>query len=126
VIVLIGINDIVYSPASRPLPVENLIDGHRQLITRAHARGLRAIGATLTPFEGLSYYNAGRESVRKRFNDWVRSSGAYDAVADFDLALRDPARPTRLKPAYDSGDHLHPNNAGYQAMAQALPLTLFT
>jgi lysophospholipase L1-like esterase len=126
VIVLIGINDIVYSPASRPLPVENLIDGHRQLITRAHARGLRAIGATLTPFEGLSYYNAGRESVRKRFNDWVRSSGAYDAAADFDLALRDPARPTRLKPAYDSGDHLHPNNAGYQAMAQALPLTLFT
>jgi lysophospholipase L1-like esterase len=125
VIVLIGINDIVYSPASRPLPVENLIDGHQQLITRAHARGLKAIGATLTPFEGLSYYNATRETVRRRFNDWIRAASAYDAVVDFDLAMRDPARPTRLKPAYDSGDHLHPNNAGYQAMAQGVPLTLF-
>jgi lysophospholipase L1-like esterase len=126
VIVLIGINDIVYSPASSPIPVQNLIAGHQQLVTRAHARGLKAIGATLTPFEGLSYYNAGRESVRKRFNDWMRSSGAYDAVVDFDLVLRDPARPTRLKPAWDSGDHLHPNDAGYQAMAQGVPPALFS
>jgi lysophospholipase L1-like esterase len=126
VINLIGINDIVYSPASSPIPVNSLIDGHLQLVAKARARGVRAIGATLTPFEGQSYYRAARENVRTRFNDWMRSSGAYDAVVDFDQVLRDPARPTRLRAAYDSGDHLHPNNAGYQAMAQAVPLTLFT
>jgi lysophospholipase L1-like esterase len=126
VIVLIGINDIVYSPASSPIPVNSLIDGHLQLVARARARGLRAIGATLTPFEGQAYYTAARENVRQRFNDWIRSGGAYDAVADFDLALRDPARTTRLRASYDSGDHLHPNNAGYQAMAQAVPLSPFT
>jgi lysophospholipase L1-like esterase len=124
--VLIGINDIVYSPAARPIPVENLIAGHQQLVTRARAGGLKAIGATLAPFEGQAYYNTARESVRKRFNDWMRGSGTYDAVVDVDLVLRDPARPTRLRPGYDSGDHLHPNNAGYAAMAQAIPLTLFS
>ncbi len=126
VVVLIGINDIVYSPASSPIPVQDLIDGHLQLIARARARGLRAIGGTLTPFEGQAYYTSARENVRKRFNDWMRTSGAYDAVVDFDLVLRDPARITRLRAAYDSGDHLHPNSSGYQAMAQAVPLTLFT
>jgi lysophospholipase L1-like esterase len=95
-------------------------------VSRARARGLRAIGATLTPLEGQAYFTAAREIVRKRFNDWLRSSGAYDAVIDFDLVLRDPARPTRLRAAYDSGDHLHPNNAGYQAMAQAVPLGWFS
>jgi lysophospholipase L1-like esterase len=126
VIVLIGINDIVYSSGSNPIPVDSLINGHLQLVARARAAGLRAIGATLTPFEGHSYYTAARENVRKRFNDWMRGSGGYDAMVDFDLALRDPARPTRLRAAVDSGDHLHPNNAGYQALAQAVPLTLFT
>jgi lysophospholipase L1-like esterase len=126
VIVLIGINDIVYSPGSNPIPVDSLTSGHLQLVARARAAGLRAIGATLTPFEGQGYYTAARENVRKRFNDWMRGSGGYDAVVDFDLALRDPARPTRLRAAYDSGDHLHPNDAGYQAMAQAVPLSLFT
>ena len=124
-IVLIGINDIVYSSGTNPVPLNSLIDGHLQLVSKARARGIRAIGATLTPFEGHSYYTAARENVRKRFNDWLRGGGAYDAMVDFDLALRDPARPTRLRTTYDSGDHLHPNNAGYQAMAQALPLTLF-
>jgi lysophospholipase L1-like esterase len=126
VVVLIGINDIVYSSASSPIPVDSLIAGHQQLVSRAHAGGLRAIGATLTPFEGQAYYTASREAVRKRFNDWMRTAGAYDAVVDFDQVLRDPARPTRLKAAYDSGDHLHPNDSGYQAMAQAVPLNLFT
>jgi len=124
-IALIGINDIVYSSASSPIPVDSLINGHQQLIAKARARGIKAVGATLTPFEGHSYYTAARENVRKRFNDWLRAGGAYDAVVDFDLALRDPTRPTRLRATYDSGDHLHPNNAGYQAMAQAVPLTLF-
>jgi lysophospholipase L1-like esterase len=126
VVVLIGINDIVYSPAASPIPVDSLINGHLQLVARARARGLRPIVGTLTPFEGQAYYTAARENVRKRFNDWMRGSGAYDAVADFDLALRDPARTSRLRAAYDSGDHLHPNDAGYQAMAQAVPLTLFS
>jgi lysophospholipase L1-like esterase len=125
VIVLIGINDIVYSSSSSPIPVNNLIAGHQNLVSRARARGIRAIGATLTPFEGHVYYTASREAVRKRFNDWLRSSGAYDAVVDFDLALRDPARITRLRAAYDSGDHLHPNDSGYAALAQAVPLGLF-
>ncbi|MGJ7916597.1 SGNH/GDSL hydrolase family protein [Massilia sp. LXY-6] len=122
---LIGINDIVYSAASNPIPADTLIAGHLQLLARARARGLAVIGATLLPFEGLSYYNAARENVRTRFNDWIRGAGAHDALADFDLALRDPARPTRLNPAYDSGDHLHPNDTGYQAMAQAVPLEVF-
>jgi lysophospholipase L1-like esterase len=126
VIVLIGINDIVYSNGSNPISVDSLVNGHLQLVSRAHAAGLRAIGGTLTPFEGQAYYTAARENVRARFNAWMRSSGAYDAVVDFDLALRDPARPTRLRAPYDSGDHLHPNASGYQAMAQAVPLTLFT
>jgi lysophospholipase L1-like esterase len=130
VIVLIGINDIVYSSGSNPIPVDSLVNGHLQLVQRARAAGLRAIGATLTPFEGHAYYTAARENVRKRFNDWLRGSvqsgGAYDAVVDFDLALREPTRPTRLRTVVDSGDHLHPNNAGYQALAQAVPLTLFT
>ena len=124
--VLIGINDIILSPAARPLPVENLIAGHLELVRRGRDGGLGMIGATLTPLEGQAYFNSTREAARKRFNDWIRSAGAYDAVVDFDRALRDPARPTRLNPAYDSGDHLHPNDAGYQAMAQAVPLTLFT
>jgi lysophospholipase L1-like esterase len=125
-IVLIGINDIVYSSGTNPIPVDSLVNGHLQLIQRARAAGLHAIGATLTPFEGHAYYTAARENVRRRFNDWLRASGAYDAVVDCDLVLREPTRPTRLRAVYDSGDHLHPNNAGYQALAQAVPLTLFT
>jgi lysophospholipase L1-like esterase len=123
---LIGINDIVYSPSATPIPAEELIAGYLQLIARARLRGLRAIGATLTPFEGQAYYTPAREAVRQRVNDWIRTGGAWDAVVDFDQVLRDPAQPTRLLPAYDSGDHLHPTDAGYQAMAQAVPLGLFT
>jgi lysophospholipase L1-like esterase len=123
---LIGINDIVYSPSANTIPAEDLAAGYQQLIARARMRGLRAIGATLTPFEGHVYYTPAREAVRQRVNDWIRNAGAWDAVADFDLALRDPAQPTRLNPAYDGGDHLHPNDAGYHTMAHAVPLGLFT
>jgi lysophospholipase L1-like esterase len=123
--VLIGTNDIILAPVSRPVPVDNLVAGHLQLATRARARGLGVIGATLPPFEGLSYYNPTREGVRKRFNDWIRGAGADDAVVGVDHVQRDPARPSRLRGAYDSGDHLHPNDAGYQAMARAVPLGLF-
>lgn len=124
-LVLLGINDIVYSPAASPIPAADLIAGYLQLIARAHVRGIAAIGATLPPFEGQAYYTPAREAVRQGVNAWLRSAGAYDALADFDTVLRDPARPTRLLPAYDSGDHLHPNDAGYTAMAAALPLAWF-
>jgi lysophospholipase L1-like esterase len=124
--VLIGINDIVYSPSASTIPAEDLAAGYQQLIARARLRGVRAIGATLTPFEGQAYYTPAREAARQQVNAWIRSSGAWDGVVDFDAALRDPAQLTRLNPAYDSGDHLHPNDAGYQVMAQAVPLGLFT
>jgi lysophospholipase L1-like esterase len=123
---LIGINDIVYSPSSNTISADELIAGYLQLIARARLRGLRAIGATITPFEGQAYYTPAREAARQRANDWIRNGGAWDAVVDFDQVLRDPAQPGRLNPAYDSGDHLHPNDAGYQLMAQAVPLSLFT
>ena len=122
---LIGINDIVYSPSSNTISPDELIAGYQQLIGRARTRGLGVVGATLTPFEGQAYYTPAREAARQHVNDWIRNGGAWDAVADFDLALRDAAQPTRLCPAYDSGDHLHPNDAGYQVMAQAVPLGFF-
>ncbi|WP_051971439.1 SGNH/GDSL hydrolase family protein [Massilia sp. 9096] len=123
---LIGINDIVYSPAFSPIPAADMTVGYLQLVARARTRGIAVLGATLTPFEGLSYYLPAREAVRSQVNDWIRNSGSFDAVADFDLALRDPNQPTRLNPAYDSGDHLHPNDAGYAALAQAVPLSFFS
>jgi lysophospholipase L1-like esterase len=123
--VLIGINDLVYSSASSPIPAADLQAGYLQLIARARIHGMAVLGATLTPFEGQANYVPAREAVRSQVNAWIRTSGAYDAVADFDLALRDPAQPTRIRPAYDSGDHLHPNDAGYQALANAVPLALF-
>jgi lysophospholipase L1-like esterase len=132
-IVLLGINDIglpgVLSPAEETVTAGDLIAGHRQLIARAHERGLRAYGATLTPFEGTAipgYYDAAREAKRQALNRWIRTSGEYDAVIDFDRAVRDPAQPLRLLPRFDSGDHLHPNDAGMQAMADAIPLRLFS
>jgi lysophospholipase L1-like esterase len=123
--VLIGINDLIYSSASSPIPAASLEGGYLQLIARARMHGMAVLGATMTPFEGQTNYVAAREAVRSQVNNWIRTSGAFDAVADFDLALRDPAQPTRIKPAFDSGDHLHPNDAGYQALANAVPLALF-
>ncbi|WP_306208850.1 SGNH/GDSL hydrolase family protein [Actinoplanes sp. RD1] len=132
VIVLLGINDIGQpgstSPASEAVTLDQLIFAHRQLIARAHDHGLRIYGGTLTPFGDTTipgYYTAERESVRQALNHWIRTSGEYDAVVDFDRAVRDPAQPVRMLPAYDSGDHLHPNDAGMRAMADAVPLRLF-
>lgn len=122
---MIGINDIGNSPATNPIPAADLIAGYRQVIARAHAKGIAVFGATLTPFEGAGYYSPEKEVVRQAVNNWMRSSDEFDAVIDFDLATRDPARPSRFLPAYDSGDHLHPNDLGYQAMGNAVPLTLF-
>jgi lysophospholipase L1-like esterase len=134
VIVLMGINDIAWKDTPLALSDESttaqdLIAGYQQLIARAHARGVRIIGATLTPFEGAledtpmrGYYGAGKERIRQQVNDWIRHSGAFDAVIDFDTILRDPAHPTRLLPAYDSGDHLHPGDVGNRVMAEAIDL----
>ena len=123
--VLIGINDISYSSGSNPIPVADLIAGYRQVIARAHAHGITVIGATLPPMEGFVYYTAAREAVRRAANSWIRFSGEFDAVADIEAALRDPNDPARILPLYDSGDYLHPNDAGYQAMANAFPLAPF-
>ncbi|QOY93228.1 SGNH/GDSL hydrolase family protein [Massilia sp. UMI-21] len=124
-VVLIGINDIGNSSATSPVTAEDLIAGYRQLIHRARAKGISVIGATLTPFEGAAYYSPEKEVVRQALNNWIRNNDEFDGVIDFDRATRDPVHPSRLLPAYDSGDHLHPNDLGYQAMGNAVPLALF-
>jgi lysophospholipase L1-like esterase len=125
VIIMEGINDIGVARANPTPGAADLIAGHRQLIERARARGLRVYGATLTPFEGAGYWTKEGEAKRQALNEWIRSSGAYDAVIDFDRVTRDPAAPTTFLPAYDSGDHLHPGDAGYKAMGEAVDLALF-
>ena len=101
-----------------------MMAGYDQLIARAHARGLRIFGATLLPFQGAGYYTPAGEATREAVNTWIRTSGAFDGIVDFDMVMRDPANPLRLNPAYDSGDHLHPNDVGYQAMADAINLQM--
>jgi lysophospholipase L1-like esterase len=123
VIVAIGINDIVYASGTALSEMrDDLIAGYRQLIARAHARGIAVLGATLPPMVGFVYYTAAREAVRQATNSWLRSAKEFDALIDWDMVLRDPAYPTRLNPAYNSRDWLHPNDAGYQALANAVPL----
>lgn len=133
VIVLIGINDINFGyvpphagldcdTPHRKVNAAELIAGYRDLVAQAHRHGIAIYGCTITP-AGLPPL---REAIRQQVNAWIRSSKAFDDVIDFDAALRDPARPTRLQPRYDSGDHVHPNDAGYAAMAQAVPLDLVT
>ena len=128
VFVLEGINDMgissLLNDGSRPTP-EQLIAGHRQLIARAHTKGLRIFASTLLPYEGTTipgYFNAEGEKIRQAFNEWMRTSKEYDGIVDFDQVMRDPSHPARMLPQYDSGDHLHPNDAGYQAMANAFNL----
>jgi lysophospholipase L1-like esterase len=125
VVVLEGINDIGVARSNPSPSAADLIAGHKQLIERAHARGLKIYGGTLTPYEGAGYFSPEGEAKRQALNDWIRTSGAYDAVIDFDKATRDPAAPTKFLPAYDSGDHLHPNDAGYTAMGNLVDLALF-
>jgi lysophospholipase L1-like esterase len=124
-IVLEGINDIGYPGYTT---ADEIIDGHRQIVERAHAMGLKVYGATLTPFKAYLpgvYYSPGGETMRQAVNQWIRTSKVYDAVIDFDKAIRDPSDPTKIRATYDSGDNLHPNDAGYQAMADAIDLSLF-
>jgi lysophospholipase L1-like esterase len=137
VIVGLGINDILFpafpfTPRSEKISAEDIISGYRQLIARGHRKGVRVIGTTNPPFEnsafeGLvaAFYTSEREAVRQKVNDWIRSSGEFDGVVDLDAVLRDPSHPTQLLPGFDSGDHLHPNNAGCIAEGNAIPLALF-
>ncbi len=127
VMLLEGINDIGHGAGTpaEAVTAEELIAGHRQIIEMAHAHGIKAIGCTLTPYEGASYARETGEAIREAVNTWIRTSGAYDAVVDFDAATRDAANPNRIRADFDPGDHLHPNDAGYEAMANAVDLTIF-
>ncbi|HXP58996.1 MAG TPA: GDSL-type esterase/lipase family protein [Dongiaceae bacterium] len=104
----------------------SLTDAYAQFVDKAHARNLRAYGATITPFGGHGYYTPAHEAVRQAVNTWIRTSGKFDAVIDFDAVVRNPVTLTRLLSAYDSGDGLHLNPAGYRAMADSIDLTRFT
>ncbi|MDG2522090.1 SGNH/GDSL hydrolase family protein [Caulobacter segnis] len=127
--VLEGINDIGRATrpefAHQPVIADDLINGYRQLIARAHARGLKIIGATIPPYEGANYFTEGGEATRQAVNAWIRTSKAFDGYADFDAATRDPANPRRLRAEFQSGDWLHPSDAGYAAMAAAVDPKLF-
>ncbi|WP_255955047.1 SGNH/GDSL hydrolase family protein [Streptomyces odontomachi] len=130
VIVFEGINDIGTAGATsqaQQAVTGQLIAAYGEMITKAHDRGLKAYGATLTPFGGNGYDDPGgtREAARQAVNDWIRTSGRFDAVVDLDRAARDPQQPRRLNPAFDVGDHLHMNPAGYAALAGAFPVELF-
>lgn len=134
VIVLLGTNDIgwpggPFAPGESLPAAEEITLGLRQLVEQAHLRGVRVVGATLAPFEDAlkgtpleGHFSPRKDATRRAVNDWIRSSGVFDAVVDFDRLLRDPARPSRLRAEFDSGDHLHPGDAGYRAMAEAIDL----
>ncbi len=119
-----GINDIGMSSSSELIAASEVINGYRQIIARAHARGIKVIGATLTPYEGAAYYTPEGELVRQQVNAFIRGSGEFDGVIDFEIAVQDPANPSRILPAFTE-DNLHPNDAGYEAMARVVDLTLF-
>jgi lysophospholipase L1-like esterase len=127
VIILLGINDIQYSrrTPSEAVSADDMIAAMGQLIARAHARGVEAIGGTITAFEGSPDFTPQGEAARTKVNEWIRNSGAFDGVADFDRATRDPLHPTELMGAADSGGHLHPNDAGYATMGDAIDLKFF-
>jgi lysophospholipase L1-like esterase len=127
-----GVNDIGTtdaSPSSQNATVSSLIAAFDQIVTRVHAHGIKIYGATITPFggQGQTYDDASgyREASRQAVNNWIRTSGRFDSVIDFDKAVRDPSKPRQLLASYDTGDHLHLNPAGYKAMAEAIPTSLF-
>jgi lysophospholipase L1-like esterase len=136
VIECLGINDVTFpgsfTPSTEKVTAQSVIAGYRELIARAHEKGVRVIGTTIPPFENASFpapavssYTSEKEAVRQEINAWIRNRAEFDAVVDFDAVLRDPSHPTRLLPAYDSGDHMHPNDAGSVASGNAIPLALF-
>ena len=138
IVLLEGINDLSFPGAKLDemtladpedlRTAQDLIGAYDQLIARAHARGIKVIGSTLTPCEGVDipgYYSDAKDAIRRAVNQWIKNSRAFDGVIDFDAVLRDPDHSSRLRPRFASEDHLHPNDAGYQAMADAIELALF-
>jgi lysophospholipase L1-like esterase len=139
VIVFEGVNDLGTSYGSFEGPfaafkammpahqatAESLIAGYRQLIVRAHSKGVKVFGATIAPYEGAFYYSSEGEAQRQAVNNWIRTGGAFDGVLDFDAVLRDPAKPTQIKNGLHAGDHLHGSDAGYEAVANSIDLALF-
>lgn len=138
-ILLAGTNDIVFSitpgeidhefagimKTDAPVGTADLIRAYRQILERAHAHGVTVFGATLTPIGGSDLSTPDGEAARQRTNDWIRTSGAFDAVLDFDAVWRAPEDPDRIKDGFDMGDHLHGNDAGYTALADSIDLSLF-
>ena len=132
VVLMEGINDIGHSTSAdlpeQEVSAQDIIEGMKQIIARVHERGAKIYGATLTPYENTvfhGYYQPAGEAKREAVNEWIRRGGYFDAVIDFDAAVRDPDHPTRMRPDFDVGDHLHPNDAGYRAMGDAVDLKLF-
>lgn len=134
VILFEGVNDLgglarngEVTPQEHAALVKRVLSADEQIVLRAHAHGLRVFGATITPYVGSDYYHPGplSEADRQAVNAWIRAAGHFDAVIDFDSVVRDPQHPDHLLPAFDSGDHLHPSPAGYKAMGEAVPLSLF-
>jgi lysophospholipase L1-like esterase len=137
VIILVGINDIGFpgtaiEPNGIVRTADEIIAGYKQLIERAHLRGLKVIGSPLTPFENalangpnVGYFSPDKEAKRQAVNNWIRTNKDFDAIVDFDAVVADSAHPAAIASAFDSGDHLHPNDAGYKAMADAIDLKLF-
>jgi len=135
VIVLEGVNDLGGLTRDAEVPaaqhaalVQRILAAYQQIIARAHAHNLRVYGATITPYIGSDYYHPGplSEADRQTINTWIRTPNHFDALIDFDAVVRDPAHPDHLLPSYDCGDHLHPSPAGYKAMGESIPLTIFT
>ncbi len=132
VILLEGINDIGFSQTpdtgctapNADVSAAQIIAGYEQIIARVHAAGIKIFGGTLTPFKGAAYWSPAAEAKRDAVNNWIKTSGAFDGVIDFAAAVADPSDPKMIDPAYDSGDHLHPNDVGYQAMAKAVNLAM--
>jgi lysophospholipase L1-like esterase len=120
-----GINDIGMSPnRESPITADEIIAGYQQIIIRAHARGIKIIGATLLPYEGAGYYTEAGNTVRMLVNDFIRESGEFDGVIEFDKAVQDPSNPNRIRADFTE-DNLHPNDIGYAAMAKIIDLDLF-
>jgi lysophospholipase L1-like esterase len=129
-VLLEGINDIgratgTNAPQDGTITAEEVIAAYRQIIERAHMHGIKVMGATLTPYAGAAYYSEAGESIRQAVNAWIRSGNAFDSVVDFEAVVRDPDNPKQFRPGFNITDHLHPNDAGYKAMADAIDLAFF-
>jgi len=130
VIMMFGINDITFSavpgiPSTEAVTADDLIWGFRQIIERAHSHGIKVAGATIMPVGGVATYTEHGEAIRQAVNRWIRTGGVYDAVIDFDAAVRDPEDPRRLRADFDPGDHVHPNDVGNEAMVRAIDVARF-